>query len=83
MGVTVFVGLLANEKATGVEVGDDVAVGVFYERPGKCRNRFIEGRVGVYRIKDGQFLGATNCSVVLTEGCRTGAGSASRLDLSP
>jgi hypothetical protein len=68
MRVTVFVGLLANEKSAGIEVGDDVAVGVLYEPPGECRNRFIEGSIGIYRIEDGQFLGSTNRSIVLTEG---------------
>lgn len=68
MGVAVFVGLLANEKSSSTEVGDDVAVSVLYERAGKCSNRFIEGGVGVDRIEDGQVLGSTYRSIVFTEG---------------
>ena len=67
MRVAVFVGLFTNKKSAGVEVGDDVAVGVFDERSGKCRNSFVECGIGIDGVEDRKLFCSTHSGIVLAE----------------
>ncbi len=66
--VAVLVGDVLEEQAAGVEVGDEVLVGLLEELAADEGQTLLEGAVGAHRVDDRQAVAAAGLEVVLTEG---------------